>query len=496
MTAETPELSVKEITDSMQDPSRKDIALIEKAFAFAKKAHEGQRRFSGEPYFNHVYATGKNLADFGMDSTTIAAGFLHDTLEDACVDEQDLKKEFGDEIVFLVKGVTKLGKLRYRGLDRHIESLRKLFIATAKDIRVLIIKLADRLHNVSTLEGHPKQAKRKRIAQETLELYAPLADRLGMGRLKGMLEDYAFPHVFEEEFDTVHAMVQDRDADHKKHLEKFHRSFLKELAKHGMKNIKTSYRVKHHYSLWKKLKRYDMDIDKIYDLTALRVIVPTLEDCYRILGIIHGSWHPLPGRIKDYIALPKPNGYQSLHTTIFTGDGGIVEIQIRTKQMHHEAEFGIASHFAYKEGFFSRFTGQSRKVLDVSKKMKWISQLLDLQEQMKENDGEFIKNMKMNFFEDRVFVFTPNGDPIDLPKGATPIDLAYVVHSDLGDHMAGAKVNGKLVNLKYVLQNDDIVEITTKDSCHPTPKWLESCITPVAQRKVKYYLQKQKESAE
>jgi len=472
----------------MRDASTEEIQLIERAFAFSKKAHEGQTRFNGEPYFSHAFNVGKILASIGIDAKTIAAGLLHDTVEDANIEAGDIEKEFGTDVSFLVEGVTKLGTLKYRGLERHVESLRKLFVATAQDPRVIIIKLADRLHNVRTLEGHPKPEKRKRIALETLEIFAPLAGRLGMGKLKGELEDASFPYVYEEEFAKTLQLRSNRGKDVEKSIDKFHTALLEELDAHHLTGIETDYRVKHLYSLWRKLKKYDMDIDKIHDILALRVIVPSIEVCYQVLGIIHGKWRPLPGRIKDYIALPKPNGYQSLHTTIFGGDGSIIEVQIRTRDMHHEAEYGIASHLAYKTGTFEKQNGNSTR--SVKRKLAWIRQLFDWQQQAFDNSGEYLSHLKFDFFEDRVFVYTPKGDTIDLPNGATPVDFAYVVHSDVGNHLSGAKVNGKLVQLNYQLKTGDIIEIITKKKAGPTRKWLDHAKTSLAQRHIRSALQK------
>jgi GTP pyrophosphokinase len=478
---------VKEIIELLNSPNEKDVALISKAYNFAEDAHKTQKRFTGDPYFVHVFETGKNLAIFGMDAHTIAAGLLHDTLEDAEIPEEILEKEFGKEILFLVQGVTKLGTLKYRGVERHIESLRKLFIATAKDVRVLIIKLADRLHNIKTLHGHKNPEKQKRIALETLEIFAPLANRLGMGKLKGELEDYAFPYVYPEQYKEVKELLKQKSKANQKYLEKVRRTLQKELVKQGIKIIKTDYRLKRLYSLYKKLIRRNKDIEKIYDIIALRVTVPTIGECYRVLGIIHSIWTPLPGRIKDYIALPKPNGYQSLHTTIFTGDGGIVEIQIRTEDMHKEAEYGIASHMSYKENVFIRAKGKGRK--ELKKKLRWIEQLTEWQKNVSES-GEYLENLKMDFFKDRVFVFTPKGDVVDLPEESTPVDFAYTIHSDIGEHMAGAKVNGKLISLDTSLQNGDIVEIQTKKTANPTSKWLDYAKTTIARRHIKSTLQK------
>lgn len=481
---------VKGIIDALRTPpDAAAVALITKAHAFSEHAHEGQKRFTGDPYFVHTYETGRNLAVFGMDAQTIAAGLLHDVLEDAGVTEADLEREFGKNITFLVKGVTKLGKLKYRGLERHVESMRKLFIATAEDPRVLLIKLADRLHNVQTLAGHTNPEKRQRIALETIEIFAPLANRLGMGKLKGELEDYAFPYAYPEEYKKTREIIKEHGKVTEKYVEKVERSLKKELAKEGFVNFRIDRRVKYLYSLYKKLLRHDMDIEKVYDIVALRIIVPSVSDCYRVLGIVHNMWRPLPGRVKDYIALPKPNGYQSLHTTIFTGDGGIAEIQIRTDEMHRAAEYGIASHLAYKEGFFS-FLKRSR--VKQHKSLGWINDIIELQKHVAEGDTEYLESLKMDFFNDRVFVFTPKGDVIDLPEGSTPVDFAYAIHSDIGDHIGGAKVNGKMVALDSKLQNGDIVEIQIRKDARPSTKWFEYAKTNMARRHIKSAMQKKK----
>ncbi len=474
---------VNEIITLMPEQSPEGMLLVKKAYTAAQKAHEGVTRFTGEPYFIHVYETAKTLARMHMDATTIAAGFLHDTIEDGHMTAEEMENEFGKDILFLVDGVTKLGKLKYRGMERHTESLRKLFIATAKDIRVIMIRLADRLHNVSTLYGHPKEDKRKRIALETLEIYAPLADRLGIGFMKGELEDAAFQYAYPEDYKKVLELLKQKSKTDQNYLEKVRRGLHKALAEENIPLVHMDYRIKKIYSLYRKLKRKNMEIDKVYDIVALRVIVPTVSDCYRVLGVIHGLWRPLPGRIKDYIALPKLNGYQSIHTTIFTGDGGITEIQIRTPEMHAEAELGIASHVMYKELGTNGTNGNG-------KKLDWIEHLLEAQKSVN-GSTEFLKNLRMDFFSDRVFVFTPAGDVIDLPAGSSPVDFAFAVHTDIGMHMMGAKVNGKMASLDTVLAGGDIVEIITAKNSKPTNKWLKYAKTSMAQRRIRSYLQKE-----
>jgi len=479
---ETYSYDVKEIYKLMDErlPTTDDEKLIKKAFDFAEVAHKDQKRSSGDPYFVHVFETAKNLARFGMNATTIAAGLLHDTIEDTSAKETEVEKEFGKDIVFLVNGVTKLGKLKYRGRERHVESLRKFFIAVAQDFRVLMIKLADRLHNLQTLEFIPKE-KQTRIALEALEVYAPLANRLGIGKLRGEIEDAAFPFVHPKEYQIVEDLLRKKKNIEQKHLDIVSEELKKELKKQGVEIIKIDQRVKYKYSLYKKLLKYNMDIEKIHDIIALRVIVKTVEDCYRVLGITHSIWTPLPGRIKDYIALPKLNGYQSLHTTIFTGDGSIVEIQIRTLEMHGVAEYGIASHFVYNE---NKYTKGSKE----SSKYTWIEEFKELQKHISEH-GVFLENLKMDFFKDRIFVFTPDGDVVDLPEDSSPIDFAYAIHSDVGNHTSGAKINNKLVTLGSKLKNGDIIEIIKKKDSHPTNKWLDYAKTALAKKHIRSHLQ-------
>jgi len=470
---------IKDLINSYSTLSKQGEELIQKAADFAEKAHGEQKRLSGEPYFVHVFETGKNLARIGMDIKTIVAGLLHDVLEDTKTSEKTLTENFGEEIVFLVKGVTKLGTLKYQGHERHVESLRKFFVAMANDLRVVIIKLADRLHNLHTLE-FVREEKRKRISLESIEVYAALANRLGMGKLKGEIEDAAFPYAYPKEYAEIEEIIKEKKELYKKHLEEVRVNLEKILTENNIKVVEINYRIKHKYSLWKKLQRYNMDIEKIYDIVALRVVVENLEDCYKTLGIVHSTWKPLIGRIKDYIALPKPNGYQSIHTTIFTGSGGIAEIQIRTKEMHAEAAYGIAAHFIYKE--------KGKAKLDKSQ-IEWIEGLKNLKNT--ENDPKkFIENLKTDFFSHRIFIFTPKGDIIDLPVNSTPIDFAYMIHSDIGNHVASAKVNGKIAQIFVSLKNGDIVEILHKKDAHPSSKWLDHTKTTTAKKHIKAYLDK------
>lgn len=464
----------------LPDLGQTEKTLIKKACVFAEKAHEGQLRKSGEPYYNHVFATGVNLATLRMDADTIAAGIMHDVLEDTAVTSEEMTKEFGEHITKLVEGVTKLGKLRYSGAERHVESLRKFFIAMADDIRVVVIKLCDRLHNIQTLQ-YVSPEKQKRIALETLEIHARLADRLGMGRLKAQLEDAAFPYVYPEDYKKTLALFESMRPISDEQLEKVVITLKEELSVFDVEIERIDHRVKHLYSLWQKLKRYKMDESKVHDVVALRIIVPTISDCYQALGVIHGLYKPFPGRFKDYIAVAKPNGYRSLHTTIFSGDGSTLEIQIRTQLMHTEAEYGIASHLSYKE------LGKSLTKEEITKKTGWTKELLEWQKEI-EQHKDFMKHLKEDFFEHRVFIMTPKGDVIDLPEGSTPIDFAYAVHSKIGDHVAGVKINGKLVPLETKLKNRDVVEIDVKESAHPKRKWIDMARTTIAKRKIRQYI--------
>ncbi len=508
------EIGVNIILQHLGSSEPQDRELVLRAYEFAKKAHEGHKRYSGEPYINHLASVGRMLAEIGMGAHTVAAGILHDTIEDTAITPEELKQEFGDEIFFLVQGVTKLGSVRYYGSDRHNESLRKLFVATSQDIRVLIIKLIDRLHNMQTLQFVP-QEKQLRIARETLEIYVPVAHRLGMGRIRKELEDLAFPYVYPEEYKRVIELTKHLIKKSESDLEKARKAIQKRLAESGIRGFHTSFRSKGTYSLYQKLKRREWDMDKVYDYLAIRVVVNTVEQCYQALGIVHELWRPLPKRVKDYIAFPKPNGYQSLHTTVITPNRTILEVQIRTDGMHREAEYGIASHVMYKNEqlgqkdtpgprswfaslvptLFRPFIWRSapkpvdQKIImqrpDHREKIPhWIQEIANAH---KSHDGarEFFDGLKDDFFSYRIFVFTPEGDVVDLPVGASPIDFAYAIHSDIGDHTSGAKVNNKLVGLDTELNNGDIVEIVTGKNNKPTPKWLDYAKTSLARRRIR-----------
>lgn len=519
--------SVKDILDLMDSPSAEDSALITKAYAFAQVAHKDHKRFSGEPYFIHLEETAKGLAGLGLGPRTISAGLLHDSIEDVGVAPETIEKEFGKEILFLVEGVTKLGHLKYRGAERHRESLRKLLVATSKDVRVLIIKLMDRLHNMRTLRFVPEE-KRRRIALETLEIYAPIAHRLGIGVVRRELEDLAFEFAQPDAYEKTKKLLTERTKETADRLDKLDRGLKRALGEAGITEFRTDARVKGLYSLYRKLARKGVGIENIYDIAALRVIVPTVSDCYRVLGLVHSLWRPLPNKIKDYITVPKPNGYQSLHTTVFAGDGGLVEVQIRTERMHREAEFGIASHVLYKEAQTPEEPSAEHEDAPVAVQQKqtsfeWVRSLIpglgkklnpaaapvgmlrtkeknryaitkmpEWIESLGENDeDDFESSLKSDIFSHRVFVFTPKGDVIDLPVDSSPVDFAYAVHSDIGNHMWGAKVNGKLVPIDTKLQNADIVHIETRKNAKPSNKWLDVAKTALARRHIRIAIEKQ-----
>ena len=458
-----------------------DIKIVIKAFHFASEAHKGQKRRTGEDYIYHAIATAYNLAQMKMDIPSIAAGLLHDVPEDTDFTFEDLKNNFGKEIHYLVKGVTKLGTLKYRGLERYAENLRKMFLAMSQDLRVIIIKLADRMHNMETLEG-VRPEKRLRIAQETLEIYAPLANRLGMFKIKTELEDLAFPYVYPEEYKWTMNLVADRLKSETKYITKINKLVQKELAKNNIEfnNIRT--RIKSIYSIYQKLLRKGKDINKIYDLIALRIIVDDVADCYSVMGVLHKKWTPLKGRVKDYIAQAKPNGYKSLHTSVFTDFSKIVEIQIRTIAMDEEAEYGIAAHSRYKEiGVLGK-----RK-----KHPKWLEHLIEIQKTITDNT-EFIKHIKNDLFLDQIFVFTPKGDVVELPANATTLDFAYYIHTDIGNQCVGAKINHQMTSLDTRLKSGDVIEIITdKNRKGPNADWLNMVATSMAKSKIKSQLNKE-----
>lgn len=470
-------------------------ALVRSAYEFAERAHRGQKRKSGEDYIQHSLRTALNIAHLGMGSKTISAGLLHDIPEDTEVTLKEIEDKFGHEIAFLVDGVTKVGKIRLRGEKEefHLENMRKMFLAMASDIRVVIIKLADRLHNMETLEVLPEN-KRKRIALETLEVFAPLANRLGIGEIKGRLEDLAFKYLEPENYEYVKKLEEKEFGLRKKNLDKAVAELKKELERADIKALDIYGRTKRLYRLFSKLQRHDMDINKIYDLAGIRIIVPEIADCYEALGIVHKKYRPLVGRIKDYISLPKPNGYQSIHTIVFGPEGKIMEIQIRTQKMHDEAEFGIAAHWIYSEqhNSWKNFFGFSKKEKNVKEELTWVKQLQEWQSELGKENEEFLEGLKIDFFKNHIFAFTPTGDVIDLPEEATPIDFAYKVHSEIGNRAMGVKADGKMVPLDYKIKNGEVIEIiTSKEHKNPSPDWLKFVRTTLAKSHIRKALKKE-----
>lgn len=470
--------SLEDIISLIPNISKEDVDLVNNAYYFALKAHSGQKRKSGEPYFIHPTSVAKILAGLGLPPIVVVTGLLHDILPETAVTREELKNNFGEEITNLSEKVAKLGDVKYTGSEKNIENLRKFFIHETGDLRVLVVRLADRLHNVETLQ-HVAKEKQQRIAMETLEVYAHLANRLSMGQLKSRLEDASFKYAYPDEYIKIKALLKGKKDVGKKYLIETRDKIEQMIKDSGVKNAQIDSRQKHLYSLWNKLKKYDLGINNIYDIIAIRVIVDSVEDCYTVLGLIHGQWRPMLNRIRDYIVSPKPNGYQSLHTIIYTKSGGIVEVQIRTYEMSNQAENGIAAHFSYKE------KGNSDKIL--SKNVLWSHQLheLNLSKNYREN---FCKKIELDFFKDRVFVFTPKGDIVDLPKGSSVIDLAYAIHTSIGDHALSGVINGKNSSLNTILNTNDVVEIKTNRKGHPSGKWLEYAKTNLAKKHINSYL--------
>jgi len=461
-----------------------DTGLICRAFEFAYRLHEGQYRKSGEPYICHPVAVAGLLRDLGGGGAMIAAGFLHDVVEDTDVTVEEIDQNFGAEVARLVEGVTKLSKFSENfssKTERQAENIRRMFVAMAKDIRVIVVKLADRLHNMRTLE-HLSDEKRRRIAQETREIFAPLANRLGIGRFKWELEDLSFKYLEPESYREVQELVSEKRTDREARLGKVQDILKEGLASAGIKLIDISGRPKHLYSIYQKMQRQQKEFHEIYDLAAIRMIVESNVECYRSLAVVHDAFTPIPGRFKDYIGLPKPNRYQSLHTVVVGPNGKPVEVQIRTLEMHHIAEYGIAAHWKYKEsGKFSR----GRMTSD-DEKFTWLRQLLEWQNELKDAQ-EYLENLKDNLEFDDVYVFTPKGDVISLPQGATTVDFAYRIHTEIGNHCFGAKVNGRMSQLDTPLKNGDIVDILTQKSSHPSLDWLNFVVTTSAKNRIRQW---------
>ncbi|MCL6434266.1 MAG: bifunctional (p)ppGpp synthetase/guanosine-3',5'-bis(diphosphate) 3'-pyrophosphohydrolase [Leptolyngbyaceae cyanobacterium HOT.MB2.61] len=467
--------------DNPADDTSPDADLICRAFEFAYSLHEGQRRASGEPYIIHPVAVAGLLRDLGGGSAMIAAGFLHDVVEDTNVTADELEEQFGKEVRLLVEGVTKLSKFNFSSkTERQAENFRRMFIAMAQDIRVIVVKLADRLHNMRTLEYLPDH-KRRQIALETREIFAPLANRLGIGRFKWELEDLAFKYLEPEAYREIQELVAEKRGDREARLAQVVENLKQRLAQAGIDYVEISGRPKHLYGIYQKMQRQQKGYNEIYDVAAIRIIVKANDECYRALAVVHDMFRPIPGRFKDYIGLPKPNRYQSLHTVVIGNTGKPLEVQIRTLEMHHVAEYGIAAHWKYKE------TGSSNvQMTTADEKFTWLRQLLDWQNDLKDAQ-EYLENVKDDLFDGDVYVFTPNGDVISLSRGATPVDFAYRIHTEVGNHCAGARVNGRMVTLDTLLKNGDIVEIITQKNSRPSLDWLNFVVTPGARNRIRQW---------
>jgi GTP diphosphokinase / guanosine-3',5'-bis(diphosphate) 3'-diphosphatase len=477
-----------------------NIDFVRKAYKFAEKAHRGQKRKTGEDFIQHPLIVTYTLAKLSLGTKTLASALLHDVLEDSNYTLDQIKKEFGSEVAFIVDSLTKLKGIKLRGKEdeHYLENLRRMFLAMGADVRTVIIKLVDRYHNMLTLNPLSPD-KQYQIAKETLEIYAPIANRLGIGEIKGALEDMAFRYVYPKTYKKVDKMTREKYKERTVFTNKVIKRIKKILKKEGIEILDIHGRAKHLYRLYLKLKKHNMEIDEIYDLVAIRIVVPEVKDCYETLGIIHKYYKPLIKRIKDYISLPKPNGYRSLHTTVFTREGKPIELQIRTPEMHEEDEFGIASHWLYSDEkslvrlLPRRGKNRRKDLAKLKEELAWTKQLRSWQEKANSSSQEFFEGLRIDFLKDRIFTFTPKGDVIDLPEKATPIDFAYEVHTEVGNSAVGAKANNKKVPLDYLIKNGEVIEIVTqKGKKTPDVKWLDFIKTNKAKMKIKEVLRKQK----
>jgi GTP pyrophosphokinase len=455
-----------------------DTSLIQKAYVFSAKAHEGQMRLSGEPYLSHTLEVGYLLAQMGLGPITVTSGLLHDTVEDTTASLDDLDEYFGEEVTDIVNGVTKIGQLVFGDrATQQAEYIRKMVLSMSQDIRVLLVKLADRVHNMRTL-GYMDKIRQKRVAQETLDIYAPLAGRLGMFRLKAELEDLAFYYLEPEAYQQIQEGLILKKGEREKYIEEVCQLLREKLAEHGLKG-EVSGRLKHFFSIYRKLQAQQLSLDELYDILAFRIILNSVTECYEALGVVNNLFRPVPGRLKDYIGMPKANFYQSIHTTVIGTYGERMEVQIRTQDMHRIADEGIAAHWSYKE----KKPFKEKDAL----RFAWLRQLVDLQMEL-QTPEELLEGMRLELFPDEVYVFTPQGEVKELPRGATPVDFAYAIHTEVGNACSGAKVNGRMVPLRYELQNGDTVEITTNPNQRPNRDWLQFVKTSKARHKIRQWL--------
>ena len=484
MTAVSPTAVAREVIPGWgafgeEIPDRLDRELLLRAYRFSEKAHNGQTRRSGEPYVSHCVEVAKILAGLGLDSVTVASGLIHDVVEDTEISVANIEREFGKEVAQIVDGLTKIGSLPLTSSqERQVENYRKLLLSIAKDVRVILIKLADRLHNMRTLDWLVPE-KRKRIAQETRDLYAPLAHRFGMAKMRWELEDLSFKYLEPEDYKNLAKLVATKRVERESLIAQLAEPLETELKRAGIKDVEVTGRPKHLWSIFKKMQARERPYEEIYDLLAIRVLVNSVPDCYHALGVIHDGWTPVQERIKDYIAQPKSNGYQSLHTTVFGPGRQLFEIQIRTREMHRTAEFGIAAHWRYKE--------EMRNADELDRQLAWFRQILEAQLDARD-PGEFLELLKLDLYQEEIFVFTPNGDVIQLPKGATPIDFAFAVHTEVGLHCQGAKINGRIAPLARQLKNSETVEILTSPTAKPSRDWLAHVRTGRARHKIRQWL--------
>jgi GTP pyrophosphokinase len=457
-----------------------DVEIVSRAYDYSVRAHEGQKRKSGDPYFIHPAAVAGIITELRLDTASICAGLLHDVVEDTLATLDDVEREFGAEVAFLVDGVTKLSKINFASKeDRQAENFRKMVVAMARDIRVLLVKLCDRLDNMRTLDCMSAEAQ-ERIARETMDIYAPLANRLGIARFKAEMEDLSFKYLDPQAYQALSGKISKSKKERDRYIADVSKTLSGRLAEQGFP-ADVYGRAKHLYSIYRKMKGQDCEYEQVYDVIAFRIVVESVADCYAALGVIHSRWTPIPGRFKDYVALPKPNMYQSLHTTVIGPGRERIEIQIRTHDMQRVAEHGIAAHWKYKERISGGVDPKD------AERFGWLRQLVEFQKEMKD-PAEFLESVKVDLFADEVYVFTPKGDVRVFPRGATPIDFAYTIHSEVGNHCSGARINGAIVPLKYKLRNGDVVEVMTSNPQHPSKDWLENVVTGRAKSKVRAFL--------